>query len=401
MQNQLIILVPGIAGSKLYCNCDPSKIRRLYPRKRWFFNSAIDKHAFECDNIETKPLRTFWYISVYDKFLKHMSTSSSNHVATFSYDWRRNPVDLAYELLAFIEHNLKNTHYTHLKLIGHSMGGLLIRIMCEHMDDGVRRLTNFLTCDQITVYECGTPMYGSTKVQDYNYGFELAAVIAAMGSVFCNSCPLQKVTKREIRKIKPFLFSTRDLTRIIQTSTANLLYLLPTPMIFMLHSMVTEGQLLIPEPDNRDTFNEVYKVHKSLSKLAFPFKYIFFFNISVHKIEKVYIPFKTNDLFTKVSVHDIDARNTSNRQRMAQCGLHLRRLLKSDGLVVPYSGQQVPFNCNIYVDESEKCTHAYLMNSTELWRLALNSQMIYANPVFPVDELPGYEDIFGGDVGMR
>lgn len=397
--SQLTILVPGIAGSKLYCGCtrdnltphidsdtnegqinitnstitatntrnvSTAGLKRLYPRRRWFFNSAIDQHADTCTNIITKPLRTFWHISIYDKFIRKLSKNSFTKLEIFSYDWRRNPVDLACELLEFVkQQNL--VHYTHLKLIGHSLGGFLIRIMIEYLQ-GICQLA--ISPEQITVYECGTPMYGSENINDYNYGFELAAILASRG-IFYSSCPLQKVTKRDIKRIKPFLFSVSDLERIISGSTTSLLYLLPTPMILTLQQMLDNDQINL----SNENFPEIYAVHRCLARLQFPVKYIFFFNISYHRIEDVYIPFRGHDIIDKITVHDI--RPGKHNAQQLGCGIYLRRLLKSDGLVVPYSGKTIPLNCNIYVDESEKCSHAYLMNSTELWRLALNSQSHY------------------------
>lgn len=383
MYSQLSIIVPGIAGSKLYCNCsDNTQHKRLYPRKGWFFNSAIHKHTYDCSKITTKPLKTFWYISIYDKLIKKLKSTSFNKVETFSYDWRRDPTELAEDLLQFIkQHN--PSQFTHLKIIGHSLGGLLIRIMLEYFN-GLSEL--YISPEQITVYQCGTPMYGSQNVQDYNYGFELAAVLASSG-LFCSSCPLQRITQRSIRNIKPFLFSVSDLKKIIKESPKSLLYLLPTPMINTLYLMLENGNLQINSCDN---FDRVHQVHSKLANLSFPVKYIFFFNISYHKVEKVYIPFRTNDLFNNITVHDIQPRNIKHG-----CGIYLKRLLKSDKLVVPYNGQRIPYNCSIYVDESEKCQHAHLMNSSKLWTIIFNSHSTfeYYNTIYK-DNLPEYDEIF-------
>lgn len=373
VQNQLAILVPGIAGSKLYCKCKGTT-RRLYPRKGWFFNSVIDSHAYECRDITTKPLKTFWCVSVYEKFISHMSSSPFNRVEIFSYDWRRDPVDIARDLFEFIR-KLNVNQYTHVKLIGHSLGGLVIRIVVEYFN-ALPDLN--ISPQQVTVYQCGTPMYGSRQISDYNYGFELAAILTSMGYFF-SSCPLQKITNRSIRRVKPFLFSVGDLRRIIQTSYSSMLYLLPTPMIETLTKMLNDGRLHMRGIEN---FSQVVAVHNRLAQLQFPTKYIFFFNISYHRIERVYIPFR-GDIYNKVSVHDICPGGGSG------CGIHLARLLKSDGLVVPYGGQKIPRNCSVYVDESEKCHHARLMNSQELWRLTDNSHYNISTD----DDLPAYDEV--------
>lgn len=382
MQNQLTIVVPGIAGSKLYCECDAGRPKRLYPRRSWFFNSAIDSHAHECRNVRTKPLRTFWFVSVYEKFVHKMASCPFNNVQLFSYDWRRRPVDIARDLLAFVQ-RLNPGQYTQLKLIGHSLGGLVIRLMLEYLE-ALPDLN--LRPDQVTVYQCGTPMYGSTNIQDYNYGFELAAILASE-DLFGSSCPAQKVTKRQIRRIKPFLFTVADLRAIVEHCAPSLMYLLPTPMIFTLQSMLQTGQLYVR--DDID-FEAVHKVHSKLARLSFPVKYVYFFNIAWHRIERVYVPYCKNDILTRISIHDIRPGNSK-----FGCGVHLNRLLKSDGLVVPFCGQKIPHNCSIYVDESERCCHAYLMNSAELWRIVMNSHsnFEYYN-VIDEDRLPGYEELF-------
>ena len=387
MTQHLSIIVPGIAGSKLYCDCDLSGLRpnyRLYPRKRWFFNSAIDKHLYECTNVKTKPLKTFWTISIYEKCIKKLSSCVSNKVEIFSYDWRRDPVKIAKDFLSFLK-ICELSRYDNIRLIGHSLGGLIIRIVLEYID-GLVELP--ISCDQITVFQCGTPMYGSENIHDFNYGFELAAILASTGQMY-SSCPAQKISKRDIKKVKPFLFSVQDLQKIIENTSPSLMYLLPTPMIKSINKLLQTGQLNIKPQHN---FGMVYNVHKKLSKLQFPVKYNFFFNISHHKIETVYIPFTTNDIFTKISVHDIKPGN-----KKKECGIHLKRLLKSDGLVVPYSGQNVPYNCSIYVDESVKCSHAYLMNSNELLRIIMNTHnnnFDYLGMISPEGSLPSYDDIY-------
>lgn len=171
MKTQLIIIVPGIGGSKIYCKCKGlhHRRRRLYPRRGWFFNSAIDKHMYECPNIETSILKTFWNFSIYDKFLKKLNGSPFNRVEIFSYDWRRDPVDIARDLLQFIK-IFNCDQYAQIKIFGHSLGGLIIRIMFEYLN-GMNEL--HVDPEKILVYQCGTPAYGSLNIHDYNYGFEL------------------------------------------------------------------------------------------------------------------------------------------------------------------------------------------------------------------------------------
>lgn len=365
MQNQLSIIVPGIGGSKIYCNCNINNGQRLYPRKYWFFNSAIDEHMYTCKKITTKPMKTFWTLSIYDNFLKKLKTCNFNRVHIFSYDWRRDPNILAKDLLEFII-KCKPNNYTQMKIYGHSLGGLLIRIMLEY-HNGLSSMN--IDSDQMIVYQCGTPMYGSLDIRDYNYGFELASLLASAGLLY-SSCPASSTTidYKSINRLKPFLFSEEDLQNIMKTSSQSLFYLLPTPIIKTIYSLLKTKQLNLKEYANFDT---VYNVHLQLSRLLFPVKYNFFYNIAFRKIEKIYIPFYTNSIFQKLSIHEICPKRYQKNNKKS-CGIHVHRLLKSDGLVVPFCGNMIPANCSIYVDESEKCKHVFLMNSKELWRLAKN-----------------------------
>lgn len=380
MYNQITILVPGIGGSKIYCRCE-NPPKRLYPRKKWFFNSAINDHMYTCTNRQTKIMKTFWFISIYEKFLKRFLNNPLHKVKSFSYYWLDSPIDVAGALVRFLK--LCNVQkYDHINLVGHSLGGLIIRIMIEYLT-GLQELS--IDNTKITVYQCGTPMYGSKYLKDYNYGFELAAILASNG-VFYSSCPTQKSTKRELKKIKPMLFSIGDLRTIFEKYYVNLLYLLPTPMILALQTLITTNQVKMKSPES---FQDVFNVHKCLATLSFPTKYVFFFNICFRKIEHIFIPFHTSDMFSQVTIHDIRPGRPS-----LTCGIYLDRLLKSDGLVVPYSNKHIPMNCSVYVDESRKYSHAYLLNSLELWNIIQKSHNNYEYYQNISNQPPEYDDLF-------
>lgn len=390
MQSQLLILVPGLAGSKLYCNCSDVKRKRLYPRKKWFFfNSAIDKHLYECENITTKPLKSFWTMSIYKNFLQKISSSYFNRVEVFSYNWCDNPIKIANNLLAFLKRCNPN-QFSQIKLIGHSLGGLIIRIMIEYLNALIQ--LNIPT-EKMAVFQCGTPMYGSENLSDYNYGFELATVMVSLGNIIHSPCSLYKIKKKDIKKIKPFLFSQNDLKILLQKTPESFFYLLPTPMINIMHELIHDGNLHI---DSRIDFNQVHFVHSTLSLLQFPIRYVYFYNISCQRVEDVYIPFKNKKMKSEINIHDIKPVG-GGRTRHNECGVNLNRLLKSDGLVVPYSTGKIPNNCNIYVDESENCRHAYIMNSKELWRIIYhfycNETLVTFDDDDDDDVLPHYNDI--------
>lgn len=399
MNKTLIVIVPGYAGSKLYCNClntQNTHGKRLYPRKYWFFNSALHSHLETCTNIITKPLRQFWLQSVYKKMEKKLNKNLRNTVKYYSYDWRQDPVNLALDLLIYLK-TLTLERYTSLTLVGHSLGGFIIRILVEYFR-GHEQL--IMPSELIRVFQCGTPIYGSLGVNDYNYGFQLAAILASY-NYFKTSCPTRKVSKEQISKIKPFLFSKNDLKRLVKSVPENLVYLLPTPFIFGIHRNLKNGTMIV---DDMPHFDKVYKVHRILAEMSFPVQYRFFYNISEHKIEHVYVPFSFEEISNQISLHEISPGNSVKNKR---CGIYIERLMKSDGLIVPFiSSKKVPENSRIYVDESESCTHGLIMNSQRLLTLIDNIDFsTYFNQSFtpnfssaPSQAPPSYQQIINSNI---
>lgn len=351
MNKSLCVLIPGFAGSKLYCNCNDRRRKlKLYPTKYALFKNAIHPHFYECDNVETKILSKYMYKSIYAKMQSELSTPL-NDFKIFSYDWRKSPLTLAKELKKFIQEQ-DLVPYNSIILIGHSLGGLIIRILLEYLN--LDLYMNLRT----TVFVCGTPMFGSMDVDHFNSGYILGQMLNFCGYMK-STCSVKILDRQTVDKIKPLLFSHCDIMNLMAAFPDSYMYLLPTPFIFALNEKYENGSLLIR---NVDLFLEAVQVHKTLNLMKFPCKYNFFFNVNVYRTEKMKIVLVGDELGKCFSFHALQSKYPTT----AICQLRIKRLMKSDGLVMPFCNRKVLPNSDIYLDNSQRKTHAFLMNSRKL-----------------------------------
>lgn len=237
----MLIFLPGFGGSKIYCACDPKKLVRLYPKSN-VFQSNLCAHFFECKNTKTKVMKTTFGISVYKNFLKRIDVSASQQLKVFSYDWSRfTPLQIAEQLKRYLIEN----NFNKIFLVGHSMGGLVIRILIEYLN---------YTKNIKKVLICGTPLYGSVNYTDYNFEYNLYLAIV----------------KNDISLVEaPFHFSNNDKKNFFSTFPNSVKYLMPTYTI--------NGQCSVVNFDN-----DLKSVHTKLSEFKFPesVDYIFYYNYS-------------------------------------------------------------------------------------------------------------------------
>ncbi len=234
-----IIIIPGIGGSKIYCNCKNEEIL-LYPKKMSKLFCNLNKEFFnkECKTI-TKPFKSWYGISIYHNFIKKFNAT------LYHYDWRQPCIKLARDLIKFL-----NSITGDLILIGHSNGGLLIRIMYEYY--------NYHNSSIKFSFICGTPLYGHLNMTNYLYEHQLANNLMDADS--------------KIGKYKPLMMTKSDFKRILSTYRETLEFLCPTPIIL-------QSNMIIPKA-----------LHLKLSRRDFS-KYIFIFNVHKRKrhiIENVY-----------------------------------------------------------------------------------------------------------------
>lgn len=239
------ILLPGIGGSKIYCNCGGVK-RRLYPK----LIGNMSNHFYEqCPSTTTKPLKTVLNISIYKKIISRLG---SEKCIIFSYDWRREQLDVAKNLMKFLI-----TQETPYILIGHSNGGLIIRILLEYL--------NFSTNLIKHVFICGTPVFGSMSRNSY---YEEPSIFKKILSI-----------ENKINN-KVCIITNTDVEKIFKTYKTTLLYLVPSFSLLNIDRISNEGGIDI------DRVNIISTIHKTLSKFRFT-NYTLYFNVSVEKKNKI------------------------------------------------------------------------------------------------------------------
>lgn len=220
-----IILIPGIGGSKIYCECGTEK-KRLYPKRphEIFFNLNPEFFNKECKS-STAPLLSWVKISIYHNFLKKLGWGNCS---IFHYDWRKPCIQLGKDLEKFI-----NEINQPCILVGHSNGGLIIRVLFEYLkfkNDNVKH--SFI---------CGTPLYGVLSIHNYFHEHELAE------NLFKNSL--------YVGRYKPLMFTKEDFKNIIKSFRETLEFLCPTPVLL---SIPDNDVLNYPKIVHRQFLNRIY-----------------------------------------------------------------------------------------------------------------------------------------------
>lgn len=323
------VLVPGIGGSKLYCHCQEER-KKLYPsRLPGFWN--LSQHFFECKDVRPEILARVYGISVYHNFIER-----NGGMEAFAYDWRLPALKLAMELEAHLEGGTKR-----LVLVGHSLGGLIIRILIEHLKPKgiIDRLEK--------VFICGTPFIGSQDTNDYNCELQILPVLTRA----------RKFIKLQSR---PFVLTKRDIYRYFKQFGTALLYLAPS---FEIESLTMEQLDLGRAIMNLEQLNNLKEVHLDLARFSFPpnTEYIFFFNTS-RKIDVTHVMDRNlMEHITKGSSdkHIEKIKSISNTNEL----WYVVRRRESDGLVL--ACHNVPTGAITWFDRSMG-SHALLMNSRRL-----------------------------------
>lgn len=329
------LLIPGIGGSKIYCMCGLKKTK-LYPSPIPGLKS-LNRHFYECDNVSTKPLKKIYGISVYKNFL------ARTRAQCYSYDWRQPAIEHAKQLYS---HLIDEYDGDKLVLIGHSLGGLIIRILIEYLKppDLLEKI------DQVFI--CGTPFFGSHDTNDYNCEVQILPVI------------LQ--TKRHIQmQNKPVIITKNDIKQIFRHFGKTLLYLAPS---FVIEKMYPEnyidenGDIKLGHYTSilLDELIEMRNVHDALSKYEFhmQIEYNFFFNVS-RKIDVTH----TMDKNLMKHISRKDGETHIKRVKPQNKIWEVTRTFDSDGLIL--SCRKMPINANIWFDHT-LATHSLLMNSRQL-----------------------------------
>lgn len=263
--NKMYLIIPGIGGSKIYCNCGESQIR-LYPS----IFSDLNEHFFEPEKctVTTKPLRRICRVPIYYNLEKRLKRHNKI-VQYFSYDWRRDPLTVAKLLVVYLDNltaaatttttTATTPRPTSIHIIGHSNGGFIARILLEYLQYSNHLIKSLMIC--------GTPLYGFSHLTLYNREY-------ALYNKLCHS------TEPICGKIK--LLSKNDLEKIFHFFKSTLIYYIPTYMFEIDGVAVLSLNTSVPISD----VFVASQVHRKL-KTEFDARYIFFFNVSQKTKQKM------------------------------------------------------------------------------------------------------------------
>lgn len=148
-QRPIVILLPGIMGSNLEANS--KKIWINYIR---FLAGELTRLDISKPNIEAVSLIK----TSYKKLVEYLR-STGYDVITFPFDWRRPLTDAALQLKDCIEKNLK--HNQPIKIIGHSMGGVVTRDFIINHPATWKKLN---ASKDFKIVFLGSPLGGSYRI---------------------------------------------------------------------------------------------------------------------------------------------------------------------------------------------------------------------------------------------
>lgn len=341
MSTTTIVFLPGFGGSKIYCDCDYEKNLKLYPNNKCVLGASLHPHFFQCQNTKTKILNTTLLgMSVYKNFLHRLGIhhqkkkqqqqqeqkqEQEKNLEIFSYDWsRKTPLETANLLVSF----LKEKNFKNIILIGHSMGGLIIRIMIEYLK---------YSKNINQVFICGTPLYGSMDYIDYNFEYNLYLAIVKNDVSFVNT---------------PFYFTNFDKKNFFDIYSDTVKYLMP--------SFTITGQCTMVEFSD-----ELKNVHSQLAKFQFPatVQYIFYYNYSrlSHRMFTSLCNFQKQHPGNKIIFLKKIVRKYNDV-------LYTKESVLSDGLVTVPETTKTNFSATIYFD-STFTIHSLMMNNSNIIKI--------------------------------
>lgn len=302
------LLIPGIGGSKIYCNCTERKIK-LYPKKFIKLINNLNFHFFEKNcKVTTAPLKSIYNLSVYNAILKKIPT-----LQFYSYDWRRPPLEIAKELYKYLYEN----NHKEISLIGHSNGGYIIRILLEYL----KFPKSFKT-----IFICSTPLYGS--IDPFSYMYE--------DCVFDGLCGI-----RPTKKVKSITLTQRDIINIFKHYRESLIYYIPTQKI--IHEDEAKMSRLTNVPIH--IISNVKSIHLALSNFNCN-RYCFYYNCS--KLQSV----------IKSETELVNNFKIFSTRGLKKNGLHFN--IDSDSFIV--ANYTIIPHTSIYYDNTF-LSHAMNMNS--------------------------------------
>lgn len=157
-----------------------------------------------------KPMRSFMFLPIYKNIERRLEEKNFK-VMYYSYDWRTSPLTIAFNLKSFLFHLSKSRKK--IFIIAHSSGGLITRILFEHL----KYPMDCIDC----VFICGTPLYGFKDSLLYNREYKLYEKL-------CN--PHIYMAERIA------LLTTTDINKCFENLKSTLIYFIPTS-IYLLYGI--------------------------------------------------------------------------------------------------------------------------------------------------------------------
>lgn len=307
------VIIPGIGGSKIYCNCNGEKIK-MYPKQLYRIWGNLDKHFFEECKSVTRPLMRIYKMSCYHNLVKRLG---KDNTTILSYDWRKNPVEIA---KSFLDKLIPGS-----TLIGHSNGGFILRILFEYFKVDRSLYKN--------VFICATPNYGSLCVGSYH---EEEYVYRRLNG---DSVPRNR--------LKSIMFTKRDVDKIFKSFPNELVYYIPS------------FRFMNDKPRTVDVidFENAKILHITLSRYRID-RYHMYYNTGFD----TRVSSDMNNDFNLILTSD-DLQYTDNR-------FIATRKLKTDSLVVP-SYHMIPSSVTLH--DNSNLPHCLIMNSEWLINKILES----------------------------
>ncbi|WP_276482489.1 DUF7379 domain-containing protein [Paraflavitalea pollutisoli] len=170
----ILVIMPGIMGSNL--DVDNDTIWINYGR---FLTGGLRKLDMKAENVKANSI----VATSYARIAKHFSESYD--VVTFAFDWRRQLNQCAKDFAAKVEELLKFNQPIHI--IGHSMGGVLVRDFIITQPDVWKQLN---ASPGFRLIFLGSPLGGS---------FRIPAVLMGKDGI------IDKLSKIDLRHNKPSL----------------------------------------------------------------------------------------------------------------------------------------------------------------------------------------------------
>lgn len=341
------VFVPGLGGTRIYCggSCERA-LGRLFPS---YFGS-MHKHFFDgsCTDVQLRTFSHFArFLSVYQNLLKRLG----DECIIFNYDWRLDALTCAKQLQTFMDENKVSEECT---LIGHSNGGLIIRILLEYL----RRPHNG------RVFICGTPIYGSQNYKDYNVELSL----------------FDRLAHRRVpgqRRRRSVVFTQHDMDRIMTTFTRSLVMLVPS-YIFERYTIDELAAMFNHRCVDVAHLTTVAIIHRTLAHFSGQ-RYVFFYNVRdkhrssrrqcTHRefIHGLFDGKNNTDAAPSTNTLDIHRLRVEATEEKCTdrtgCIVYSDKQIVSDGLVLP--AQYIPRNACVMI-ANDYLPHCLQMNSSFL-----------------------------------